>query len=85
METITVFFAIIIGTGVFFLLNQVMDITYLGCGAIGSFWLGCVLFSGLGVMLLGQFLFGFLFGLLKLIIIIAIIGFVVSKVNSNQE
>ena len=81
METITVFFAIIIGTGVFFLLNQVMDITYLGCGAIGSFWLGCVLFSGLGVMLLGQFLFG----LLKLIIIIAIIGFVVSKVNSNQE
>ena len=75
----------IIGTIVFFLLNQAMDITYLGCGAMASFWFGCVLFSGVGIILLG----GFLLGLLKWVIIIAIIlviiGFVASRVNSNQE
>ena len=77
--------AIIIGTGVFFLLNRAMDITYLGCGAMASFWFGCVAFSGIGLMLLGGFLLGLLKWVIIIAIIIVIIGFVVNTVNSNQE
>ncbi|MFR2797454.1 hypothetical protein [Romboutsia timonensis] len=84
-EVVHFILSLIIGTVVFFLLNQVMNITYFGFGAIGSFWFGCVLFSGLGIMLLGEILFELLKWIIIIVIILAIIALVVNKVNSNHE
>lgn len=85
MDAIAVILGLIVGTGVFFLLNQVMDITYFGCGAIGSLWFGCVMFTIIAFMLLG----GFVLGLLKWVliggVILAIVGFVGSKMNGSEE
>ena len=36
---------LIVGTIIFFLINESFDITYFGCGAIASFWFTCVLLT----------------------------------------
>ncbi len=72
METIAIILGLIVGTGVFFLLNQLMDITYFGCGAIFSFWLGCVVFTALFFVLIGA-------------VILGVIDFVGSKMNGSEE
>ncbi|WP_122641087.1 hypothetical protein [Romboutsia sp. Marseille-P6047] len=76
---------LIVGTVIFFLINESVNITYFGCGAIASFWFTCVLLTTAGFMLLG----GFVLGLLKWLVIggviLAIIGFIGSKINGNEE
>lgn len=84
MDAIVAIFGLIVGTGIFFLLNQVMDITYFGCGAIGSLWFGCVVLTALAFKLLG----GFVFGLLKWVIIgaiiLGVIGLIIGAMNKSQ-
>lgn len=84
METISIILGLIVGTGVFFLLNQLIDITYFGCGAIFSFWLGCVVFTALFFVSIGGFALGLLKWILIGAVILGVIGFVGSKTNGNE-
>ncbi|CEP85335.1 hypothetical protein [Paraclostridium sordellii] len=54
MDIIIIIAGIILGTGIFFAINTIMDITYFGCGAIVSMWFGCTIFSVVVIALLGE-------------------------------
>lgn len=74
--------AILIGTGIFFLINSMLDITYFGCGPIGFLWFGCFIVSYAILTSLG----GIVLGLLKWIVIGGIILFVIGLiVNKNND
>ena len=89
MEIILGIVSIILGTALFWMLNSMFSITYFGFGAMVSLWIGCFVVSLLIIGGIGKLLFQLLLGVLKWIIIIgiilAIVGFVASKVNGNQE
>ena len=72
MEIILGIVSIILGTALFWMLNSMFSITYFGFGAMVSLWIGCFVVS---LLIIG--------GIGKLIL--AIVGFVASKVNGNQE
>lgn len=60
METLAIILGVIVGTGLFFVLNNSMEITYLGCGGIWWFWLGCVFVSAVLISVLGIIAFDLL-------------------------
>lgn len=41
VEFIAFLIALAIGTGIFMLINSYVEITYFGCGAIGTLWFAC--------------------------------------------
>lgn len=65
--------ATILGTGLFFLMNATVDISYFGCGAVFSAWLSCIVIAYILIMLLG----GIALTLIKWIVIIGILVLVV--------
>ncbi|GIM33706.1 twin-arginine translocase TatA/TatE family subunit [Paraclostridium bifermentans] len=81
MDILAVILGLVVGTGVFFALNSMMEITYLGCGAIGSLWFGCVMFTTITFMFLG----GFMMGILKWIIILGVILVVLGLIGSKAK
>ncbi len=81
METIGIILGVIVGTGVFFLLNSSMNITYMGCGAIWGLWLGCVFVSAVVVSILGIVIFDLLQWILLGSIIYAGIKFIKNRLN----
>ncbi|MEN7555062.1 hypothetical protein ABFR46_15405 [Clostridioides difficile] len=76
--------AIILATGIFFLVNSIFDITYFGCGAIGGLWFGCFVIAYAILTSLG----GILIGLIKWIVIgaivLGIIGVIAGAVNKSE-
>ncbi|MDB0440328.1 hypothetical protein C4R89_12375 [Clostridioides difficile] len=83
MDTISVMLGLAVGTGIFFILNSIIKIRYFGCGAIASFWFGCVAFTSIVFMFLG----GFMMGILKWIIVggvaLSVIGMIGSKIKGS--
>ena len=75
---------LIVGTIIFFLINEYISITYFGCGAIVSFWGGCVLLTTAAFMWLGGFVLGLLKWVLIGAVVIGIIGFVGSKMKGSE-
>lgn len=81
---------LVLGTGIFMMLNSVFNITYMGIGAIVSFWFGCccaaAFIINIGFGLLGGLL-GIIWFLVKWAIIIGIIdfigNFIYGKIKSN--
>ncbi len=76
---------LIVGTIIFFLINELFDITYFGCGAIASLWFTCVLLTTAGFMWLGGIVLGLLKWVLIGTVVLAIVGFVGSKMKGNEE
>lgn len=81
MDILAVILGLVVGTGVFFALNSMMEITYLGCGAIGSLWFGCVMFTTIAFIFLG----GFMMGILKWIMIVGVILVVLGLIGSKAK
>ncbi len=73
--------AIILATIIFLLINSMLDITYFGCGAIGTMWFGCFVLS---YAILGS-LGGIVLGLLKWIIIGGVILFIIGLIASKNN
>lgn len=73
--------AIILATIIFFLINSMLDITYFGCGAIGTMWFVCFVVSYAILGALG----GIVLGLLKWIIIGGIILFIIGLIASKNN
>ena len=84
MEIILGIVSIILGTALFWMLNSMFSITYFGFGAMVSLWIGCFVVSLLIIGGIGKLLLGVLKWII-IGIILAIVGFVASKVNGNQE
>ena len=78
MEIILGIVSIILGTALFWMLNSMFSITYFGFGAMVSLWIGCFVVSLLIIGGIGKWI-------IIIGIILAIVGFVASKVNGNQE
>ena len=74
MEIILGIVSIILGTALFWMLNSMFSITYFG------FVVSLLIIGGIGKLLLGVLKWIIIIG-----IILAIVGFVASKVNGNQE
>ena len=85
MEIILGIVSIILGTALFWMLNSMFSITYFGFGAMVSLWIGCFVVSLLIIGGIGKLLLGLLKWIIIIGIILAIVGFVASKVNGNQE
>lgn len=76
--------AIILATVIFFLVNSMLDITYFGCGAIGTLWFGCFVIAYIILTSVG----GIFIGLLKWIVIgaviLGIIGLIAGATNKAE-
>lgn len=86
-NTLLVIISLVLSVPLFIFFNSIMDITYLGCGGIVTFWFVCFFIGGiLATIILG--IFSGILGLLKWIIIIgiilAIISFIADKVRNNE-
>lgn len=85
MEIILGIVSIILGTALFWRLNSMFSITYFGLvlwlvfGEV-HFVVSLLIIGGIGKLLLGVLKWIIIIG-----IILAIVGFVASKVNGNQE
>ncbi|MCR8746232.1 hypothetical protein [Romboutsia lituseburensis] len=72
---------IILATIIFFLINSILDITYFGCGAIGTMLFGCFIASYAILGCLG----GIVLGLLKWIVIGGVIIFIIGLIASKND
>ena len=66
--------AILMGTGIFFLINSMLDITYFG-------WFGCFIVSYAILTSLGGIVLGLLKWIVIGLIILFVIGLIANKIN----
>ncbi|WP_300276373.1 hypothetical protein [Peptacetobacter sp.] len=85
MDIIIIIAGINLGTGIFFAINTIMYITYFECGAIVSMWFGCTIFSIVVIALLGEIFLWCLKWIIIRGVILAIVGFMGSKMKVNDE
>ncbi|SHJ87064.1 hypothetical protein SAMN02745248_01175 [Hathewaya proteolytica DSM 3090] len=84
--------SLIVGIGIYMLLNNLFEIKHFGFGALISFFFGCVLAGAFIVNIIAGLLGGFLsvvWGLAKIIAIIAILGYgiilIYNKVTAKKQ
>lgn len=89
---VAVVMSVIVGVGIYILLHNIFEITHLGFGAVISFFFGCVIAGAFIVNILASLLGGFIsvvWGLVKIIAIIAIIGygvmFIYNKISGKKH
>lgn len=89
---VAVVLSVIVGVGIYMLLNSMFEITHLGFGAVISFFFGCVVAGAFIVNILAGLLGGFIsvvWGLAKIIVTIAIIGygimFIYNKISGRNQ
>ena len=89
---VAIVMSLIVGIGIYILLNSMFEITHFGIGAVVSFFFGCVIAGAFIVNLIAGIIGGFLsivWGLIKIVAGIAIVAsigmFIYNKISGNKQ